>query len=151
MIDQVSLVLALIIIFFFLRYVHEGHNLLPVAGPVSLSRPISPNPPPSMTPTTPVSPLHVGGPPHHPHAPLKHVPVHMQPEVYRRRCLSDTDLRGEGEAGPDPGGEHGYVDPAGAGTSGVSGAASGPGGAMGDPMRARQHQHHHAYKMRGGR
>ena len=48
-----------------------------------LSRPISPNP--SLSPTTPVSPsatpLHA----------LRHLPAYLT-EVYRRRCLSDTDL-----------------------------------------------------------
>ena len=48
-----------------------------------LSRPISPNP--SISPTTPISPsatpLHA----------LRHLPAYLT-EVYRRRCLSDTDL-----------------------------------------------------------
>lgn len=56
------------------------HKLMP--GLASLSRPISPNP--SITPTTPISPctpLHA----------LRHLPTYLT-EVYRRRCLSDTDL-----------------------------------------------------------
>ena len=69
-----------------------------------LSRPISPNP--SISPTTPISPsatpLHA----------LRHLPAYLT-EVYRRRCLSDTDLSSSwedlkhavpprGQAGPHP-------------------------------------------------
>ena len=63
------------------RHYHDN-KLLP-GMPPSLSRPISPNPP-SITPTTPISPstpLHV----------LKHLPAYIT-ESYRRRCMSDTDL-----------------------------------------------------------
>jgi DNA-directed RNA polymerase subunit RPC12/RpoP len=78
---------------------HHGGGLIPAAStstsncwlepnhakymPGGLSRPISPNP--SITPTTPISPsttpLHA----------LRHIPAYLT-EVYRRRCLSDTDL-----------------------------------------------------------
>lgn len=50
--------------------------------PSSLSRPISPNPSSSgVTPVSPSTPLNH----------LKHLPIYLT-EVYRRRCLSDTDL-----------------------------------------------------------
>ena len=51
-----------------------------------LSRPISPNP--SLSPTTPVSPSASSTTPLHA---LRHLPAYLT-EVYRRRCLSDTDL-----------------------------------------------------------
>jgi len=57
-------------------------KLLSALTPSSLSRPISPNP--SVTPTTPISPS--------PHMhPLAHLPSYLT-DVYKRRCLSDTDL-----------------------------------------------------------
>ncbi len=46
-----------------------------------VSRPLSPN----LTPTTPISP---STPPVHG---IKHLPIYLT-EIYRRRCLSDTDL-----------------------------------------------------------
>ena len=58
-------------------------KLMPHTAGGGLSRPISPNP--SISPTTPISPsatpLHA----------LRHLPAYLT-EVYRRRCLSDTDL-----------------------------------------------------------
>ena len=67
---------------------YHDNKLLPGMA-ASLSRPISPNP--SITPTTPISPctpLHT----------LKHMPLYVT-EVYRRRCLSDTDLSSGWEEG----------------------------------------------------
>ena len=57
-------------------------KLLSALTPSSLSRPISPNP--SVTPTTPISP----SPYMHP---LAHLPPYLT-DMYKRRCLSDTDL-----------------------------------------------------------
>ena len=61
----------------------EPHHQVKQLMPGGLSRPISPNP--SISPTTPISPsatpLHA----------LRHLPAYLT-EVYRRRCLSDTDL-----------------------------------------------------------
>ena len=70
--------------------IHQPHsNLLlepRAASNISgLSRPISPNP--SLSPTTPVSPSASTTPLHA----LRHLPAYLT-EVYRRRCLSDTDL-----------------------------------------------------------
>ena len=79
-------------------------KLMPHTAGGGLSRPISPNP--SISPTTPISPsatpLHA----------LRHLPAYLT-EVYRRRCLSDTDLSSSwedlkhavpprGQAGPHP-------------------------------------------------
>ena len=58
-------------------------HLLSALTPSSLSRPISPNP--SVTPTTPISPS-----PQIMH-PIAHLPPYLT-DVYKRRCLSDTDL-----------------------------------------------------------
>jgi hypothetical protein len=58
---------------------HQPNSLAPIPQ-TSLSRPISPNPSIS-TPISPSTPIHS----------LKHLPVYLT-DIYRRRCLSDTDL-----------------------------------------------------------
>ena len=62
---------------------YGSSKLLPGYVATSLSRPISPNP--AVTPTTPISPSPT------PLSALRHLPIYMT-EIYRRRCLSDTDL-----------------------------------------------------------
>ena len=74
-------------------------KLLSALTPSSLSRPISPNP--SVTPTTPISPSP------HLHA-LAHLPSYLT-DMYKRRCLSDTDLTNDWDerammSGPGRGG-----------------------------------------------
>ena len=77
-------------------------------GAKSLSRPISPNP--SITPTTPISPS----------TPLRHLPIYLA-EIYRRRCLSDTDLSSSWEELQQAKNTRG-------GPQGASGAGGGGGG-----------------------
>ncbi len=108
-------------------------------GGGSISRPISPNP--GLTPTSSsVSPC-AGTPLHS----LRHLPVYLT-EVYRRRCLSDTDL----SSGDPASASHGGGGPHGGHGGHAMHIGAHIGGAV-SPRPAGLHGHGYGYGHRGRR